>query len=78
MTIMSALFEDPCGLASSPPAELGTSIVRAWDRFLEHVDGSDLDRQTRLGISGRELCVHMGTYDDHQVLSGLKIGRTHV
>jgi hypothetical protein len=68
---MSGLFADRCGLASTPPAEVGASIVRAWDRFLAHVDASDLDRPTRLGISGRELCVHMGTWEDHQVLSGL-------
>lgn len=64
-------FVLPCGLASSPPAEVGAAIVGAWDRFLEHVDATDLDRPTRLGISGRELCIHLGTWDDHQVLSGL-------
>ncbi len=64
-------FSDPCGLASTLPADVGASIVRAWDLFLAHVDASDLDRRTRLGISGRELCIHLGSWDDHQVLSGL-------
>ena len=68
---MSSVFDHPCGLASSPPAELGAAVVRAWDHFLHHVDATDLERPTRLGISGRELCIHLGTWDDHQVLSGL-------
>lgn len=71
MSGLDGRFPDPCGLASSPPDEVGRSIVRAWDLFLDHVDASDLSRETRLGISGRELCVHLGTWDDHQVLSGL-------
>lgn len=68
---MLGLFPSPCGLATSDPAAVGVAVVAAWDLFLEHVDSSDLSAPTRLGLSGRELCVHLGTWEDHRVLPGL-------
>lgn len=60
------------GLAQNDPSELGTAILRAWDAFLVVVDGADLERPSRLAkLTGRDLCVHLGTWDDHEVLSGL-------
>ncbi len=62
----------PCGLAAGDAADLGRAIVDSWDAFLSVVDGADLSRGSRLsGLTGRDLCVHLGTWDDHEVLAGL-------
>lgn len=68
---MLGLFPVPCGLATSDPVHLGEAVVAAWDHFLDHVDSTDLSQPTRLGLSGRELCIHLGTWEDHHVLSAL-------
>lgn len=65
-------FPTPCGLAMTEPATLGKAVVAAWDAFLNVVDGADLSRPSRLdGHSGRDVCVHLGTWEDHHVMSGL-------
>lgn len=60
------------GLAGTSLEELRSAIVEAWDDFLEVVAGADLARPSRLkGLSARDVCVHLGTWDDHEVLPGL-------
>lgn len=60
------------GLAGTPLDELRSAILEAWDDFLEVVGGSDLSKPSRLkGMSARDVCVHLGTWDDHEVLPGL-------
>lgn len=62
----------PCGLAATDPAALGAAVTRAWDDFLAVVDSADLGRRSRLpGWTGRDTCVHLGSWDDHAVLQGL-------
>ncbi len=69
---MTEPLSTPCGLAQTDPADLGAAVLRAWDAFLVVVDGADLDLPSRLTtLTGRDLCVHLGTWDDHEVLSGL-------
>ena len=59
----------PCGLASLDPADLGQAVVGAWDDFLQVVDTADLTRPSRLpGWTGRDLCVHLGSWPDSPVL----------
>src|SRR4051794_10592563 len=60
------------GLAGTPLDELRAAIVEAWDDFLDVVAAADLSQPSRLkGMSARDVCVHLGTWDDHEVLPGL-------
>ena len=60
------------GLAERGPVELGSHVLAAWDDFLEVVRSADLGRPSRLpGWSGRDTCIHLGSWDDSQVLDGL-------
>lgn len=62
----------PCGLALEDPAALGDAVVGAWDDFLDLVDTADLSRPSRLaGWSGRDACIHLGSWQDHRVLAGI-------
>jgi uncharacterized protein (TIGR03083 family) len=61
----------PIGLASEGSA-LGIPILAAWDDFLAVVDSADLSKPSRLkGLRCRDVLVHLGTWDDHQVMKGL-------
>ena len=63
-----------CGLAETDPAELGAAVLAAWDAFLDVVrsPATDLTRPSRLpGWSGADVCVHLGAWDDAQVLEGV-------
>ena len=65
-------FPLPHGLAATDPVELGAQVVAAWDAFLEVVDSADLSRPSRLpGWTGRDTCIHLGSWDDNEVLVGL-------
>lgn len=65
-------FPPPFGLAQTDPAELGDAVVGAWDDFLAVADSADLSRPSRLpGWTGRDACVHLGSWDDHRVMVGL-------
>lgn len=65
-------FTSPCGLADVDPTELGASVVGAWDEFLSLTTAADLARPSRLsGLTCGELLIHLGTWDDHAVLSAL-------
>jgi hypothetical protein len=60
------------GLASTSAEDLGAAIISAWDDFLLVVDSADLSRPSRLkDLSVRDVLVHLGTWDDHEVLPGL-------
>lgn len=60
------------GLSNTPADELGASVLAAWDDFLAVVDSAELSKPSRLkGLSVRDVLVHLGTWDDHEVLSGL-------
>jgi hypothetical protein len=59
------------GLAELPAAELGREVVAGWDAFLQVVQhpSTDLSRPSRLaGWSGRDTCIHLGSWDDARVL----------
>jgi uncharacterized protein (TIGR03083 family) len=63
-----------CGVAQTPPEELGRAVVACWDAFLDvaRAPGTDLERPSRLpGWSGRDVCAHLGSWDDKQPLEGL-------
>jgi uncharacterized protein (TIGR03083 family) len=65
-------FPSPCGLAATDPSELGDAVVGAWDDFLAVVGSADLSLPSRLpGWTGRDACIHLGSWDDHHVMVGL-------
>lgn len=60
-----------CGLAETDPGELGRQVLGAWDGFLDVVRAptTDLTRPSRLpGWSGADVCIHLGGWDDAQVV----------
>ena len=60
------------GLAALDPDALGREVLAAWDDFLDLVRTADLSRPSRLpGWSGRDTCVHLGSWDDSRVLDAL-------
>jgi uncharacterized protein (TIGR03083 family) len=60
------------GLAERDPAELGREVLAAWDAFLDVAGSADLSRPSRLpGWSGRDTCVHLGSWDDSRVLDAV-------
>lgn len=64
----------PSGLAEVPAAELGRAVMTAWDDFLAVVrsPATDLTRPSRLrGWTGRDTCIHLGSWPDSQVLDSL-------
>lgn len=66
------LVPAPCGLASTAVDAVGDAVVGAWDDFLAVVTSADLERPSRLpGWTGRDTCIHLGSWDDHRVLIGL-------
>ena len=61
-----------CGVAESDPADVGAAVLGAWDAFLDVVrsPATDLTRPSRLaGWTGADVCVHLGAWDDAQVLA---------
>ena len=61
-----------CGLADTPPEQLGQSVLAAWDAFLDVVAATDLERPSRLrGMSGRDVLVHLGSWPDSHVVDSL-------
>ena len=62
------------GLAEQAPADLGREVLAAWDAFLDVVrdPGTDLSRPSRLsGWTGRDTCIHLGSWDDAQVMESV-------
>lgn len=62
------------GLAEAEPAVLAREVLAAWDGFLDVVQhpSTDLTRPSRLpGWSGKDTCVHLGTWDDTEVLESV-------
>jgi uncharacterized protein (TIGR03083 family) len=60
------------GLAEQDAGALGREVLACWDAFLEVACSADLGRPSRLpGWSGRDTCVHLGSWDDSRVLDGL-------
>ncbi len=60
-----------CGIAETDPTELGAAVLGAWDAFLDVVrsPATDLTGPSRLaGWSGADVCIHLGAWDDAQVL----------
>lgn len=58
------------GLASHDLAALRAMVVEAWDEFCILAGRADLDRPSRLpGWSGREVCVHLGTWPGFSALA---------
>ncbi|MCW2601736.1 MAG: hypothetical protein JWM02_3565 [Frankiales bacterium] len=65
-------FAGRCGLGESDATALGDAIVGAWDDFLDVVAHADLSRPSRLpGWTGRDTCIHLGSWADHRVLSSI-------
>ena len=47
-------------------------VLGAWDAFIEQAARVDLDRRSRLpGWRAHEICVHLGSWEDHQALRDL-------
>lgn len=67
-------FPGRCGIAETDLTSLGQAVVAGWDAFLEVVRDprTDLARPSRLpGWSGADTCIHLGSWDDHEVLVGV-------
>ena len=70
----STLPPAPLGLAEADAGGLGDQVLAAWDAFLDVVTAptTDLTRPSRLrGWTGRDACIHLGHWDDAQVLQGV-------
>ncbi|WP_104530473.1 maleylpyruvate isomerase family mycothiol-dependent enzyme [Blastococcus saxobsidens] len=60
------------GMVDAGRDEISGMVLDAWDRFIEQVEGVDLDRRSRLpGWRAHEICVHLGQWEDHQALRDL-------
>lgn len=60
------------GLAEGDHVELAVAVLQAWDDFLDVVRSADLGTPSRLpGWSGRDTCIHLGSWDDSRVLDAL-------
>lgn len=65
-------FVSPCGVADLDVEALGDAVGGAWDDFLAVATSADLSLPSRLpGWNGRQVCIHLGSWDDHEVLSGI-------
>ena len=66
------LVPSPCGLADTDVDAIGDALLGSWDDFLTVVRSADLHRPSRLpGWTGRDACLHLGSWDDHRTLVGL-------
>ncbi|GAC1610318.1 MAG: hypothetical protein NVS3B26_16430 [Mycobacteriales bacterium] len=60
------------GIASSDPEQVVGPVLACWDAFIELAAAADLDRPSRLpGWSGRDVCIHLGSWPEHRVLEAL-------
>src|ERR1700712_4539856 len=60
------------GLLELPRAEVRSRVLAGWDAFLASAEAADLDQKSRLpGWRGHEICVHLGSWDDHRAMTGL-------
>jgi uncharacterized protein (TIGR03083 family) len=60
------------GLLELPRTELRSRVLAGWDAFLATAEAADLDQKSRLpGWRGHEICVHLGSWDDHRAMEGL-------
>ena len=61
-----------CGLASGDLADLAARVLASWDEFLAVAETADLSAPSRLpGWRGREVLVHLGTWDERSTLAEL-------
>jgi hypothetical protein len=59
-------------MADAGREQVASMVLPAWDAFIAQAESVDLDRPSRLpGWRAREICVHLGCWDDHQALSDL-------
>ena len=71
---MTALQEgrESRGLADADPDSLGAAVVGAWSGFCELAGKADLSLPSRLpGWTGRDVCVHLGSWEDHRPLESV-------
>lgn len=62
----------PAGLADHPLAEVRQRVLRPWDELLAVAETCDHSVPLALrGWTARELFVHLGRWDDHQVMADL-------
>ncbi|MDX6297612.1 MAG: hypothetical protein QOI51_1469 [Nocardioidaceae bacterium] len=60
------------GLLELPRAEVRRRVLDGWDAFLAVAEGADLEQKSRLpGWRGAEICIHLGSWEDHQAMHGL-------
>jgi Mycothiol maleylpyruvate isomerase N-terminal domain len=53
-------------------AAIRERVVQAWDDFLRVADGVDLAARSRLpGWRAHEICVHLGSWPEHQPVNGV-------
>src|SRR3954454_17993330 len=63
---------NPQGLIELGRARLRSHVLDSWDAFLTCADGADLAGKSRLpGWRGHEICVHLGSWEDHRAMTGL-------
>lgn len=63
-----------CGLTDLGAREMGVAVLASWDAFLQVVEdpATDLARPSRLkGWTGRDLLVHLGSWPDAEVMTGV-------
>ncbi|MCF6507041.1 maleylpyruvate isomerase family protein [Blastococcus sp. MG754426] len=60
------------GMAEAGRDVVAPMVLEAWDVFLAQAESVELDRPSRLpGWRAREICVHLGCWDDHAALHDL-------
>jgi hypothetical protein len=60
------------GMADAGRDEVRTRVLAAWDAFITEAERVDLSRRSRLpGWRAHEICVHLGSWDDHRAMADL-------
>lgn len=59
-------------MADAPRAEIASMVLGAWNSFIGQAEQVELGRRSRLpGWRAQEICVHLGSWEDHQALRDL-------
>jgi hypothetical protein len=63
---------EPQGLIELGRDEVRRHVLESWDAFLACAEATDLEATSRLpGWRGQEICVHLGSWEDHRAMAGL-------
>ncbi|MDQ1635809.1 MAG: hypothetical protein QOJ32_2618 [Frankiaceae bacterium] len=62
----------PQGLLEIGRDEIRRHVLEGWDAFIATAEAADLDKRSRLpGWRGAEICIHLGSWEDHRAMAGL-------